>query len=587
MATLLTSGTQLHKKLAAVPLNKRFLIAVGAAFLVAAHFFTPNPGGAGLMLSFNPPVWVAISVALGIAAYQTARNRVVRYSKLSIALLVSCILLTLPVFYPNAEPIFALPRLSGLWAGLALLFALQQFRFSNEEKQRLLWFILLAVLIEALLGWAQYTLFSQGNFMGYNTIRNRPYGIFQQPNVMASFLSTGLVLSGYLLARQPHTKYLHWRYKLVLLYATPILTIPLLIVLASRTGWLGALISLALLLPYVYRFAARNRSYLWLSMLGLGFIVGIGLTQIGSNQSLLQQKTDLESPRAYTFPQTLDMLIERPLSGYGYGQFETEYTVYTARQHQLNSDYPAGLPAMDHPHNELLYWGVEGGVVPLFGLLLAMGYVLYWLNKAKHGTRIGILALFVPIVLHTQLEYPFYHSAIHWISFIILIYWVDQRGGRAYLFKFGRSSKLALRVSSLLLPIFCSVFMISALQTNYVLTSFERSKPKDPNILDKVTNPVVWKDRYEWDINSTFLQLGLATRNPKYIQTFIDWAQEFVKHKPRPAIYKNLIIAYQGQSEEMLAEEVRGEAKFLFPKVDFDNISLVTVEQKTASATNQ
>lgn len=349
MATLLTSGTNLQAQKPTVPLNKRFMFAIGVAFLVATHFFTPNPGGAGLFLSFNPPVWITISIALGMAAYQTARNRVIKYSKLSVAMLISCILLTLPLFYPNAEPLLALPRLMGLWAGLGLFVALQQFRFSNEEKQRLLWFILLSVLIEALFGWVQYTLLSEGNMFGYNTVANRPYGIFQQPNVMASFLATGLVISGYLLARQPHTKYLHWRHKLILLYATPVLTIPLLVVLASRTGWLGSILALALLLPYVHRFAARNRAYTWGAMLLLGLGVGLGLTQVGDNQSLLQQKADLESPRAYTFPQTLDMLIEKPLSGYGYGRFEPEYMLYTARQHQLNSEYPAGLPLWTTP----------------------------------------------------------------------------------------------------------------------------------------------------------------------------------------------------------------------------------------------
>ncbi|OLF34674.1 pilin glycosylation ligase domain-containing protein, partial [Psychrobacter sp. Cmf 22.2] len=85
---------------------------------------------------------------------------------------------------------------------------------------------------------------------GYNTVNNRPYGIFQQPNVMASFLATGLALSGYLLARQPHDKYLSWRQKIVFLYAIPLITIPLLVVLASRTGWLGAVIATAMVAPY-------------------------------------------------------------------------------------------------------------------------------------------------------------------------------------------------------------------------------------------------------------------------------------------------------------------------------------------------
>ncbi|RND24832.1 ligase, partial [Vibrio cholerae] len=88
-----------------------------------------------------------------------------------------------------------------------------------------------------------------GNPFGYDTEANRPYGIFQQPNVMASFLATGLVLSGYLLARQPEKYDSRWS-KIGILYATPLLTAPLLVVLASRTGWLASLLSIALVAPY-------------------------------------------------------------------------------------------------------------------------------------------------------------------------------------------------------------------------------------------------------------------------------------------------------------------------------------------------
>ncbi len=62
---------------------------------------------------------------------------------------------------------------------------------------------------------------------------------------MASFLATGLVLSGYLLARQPE-KYDSRRSKIGILYATPLPPAPLLVVLASRTGWLASLLSIAL-----------------------------------------------------------------------------------------------------------------------------------------------------------------------------------------------------------------------------------------------------------------------------------------------------------------------------------------------------
>ncbi|MCF8780451.1 PglL family O-oligosaccharyltransferase [Vibrio sp. IRLE0018] len=570
MATIHVSGTQLEQPKAKVPLNKLFLIALASLFLVAMHFFMANPGGAGLALSFNPTTWIAFSVSCAIGCYQLATQHHLRYSKLTIGLFICCLILTLPLFYANSDYSQSITRLIGLWAGFAFFVLLQQFRFSNKHKQRLLWLIVLSVVLEALLGYYQMLWLKPDNWMGYNTISNRPYGIFQQPNVMASFLATGFVLSGYLLARQPH-KYNKRLSEISLLYCVPLLTVPLLVVLASRTGWLASIIALLLVLPYLYRFGTKIRFWGWLGSAILGLSLSVALLQV-EETNLVSQKTHLNDVRSYTFPQALDMLIEKPFTGYGYGNFESAYTLYTARQHLLNKQYPPALPAMDHPHNELLYWGVEGGLVPLLGIFLAAILVLNRIYSAKKGTRLAMFALFVPIVLHSQLEYPFYHSAAHWLIFIILIYWVDQRVAKVKTVEFSVVSKTLLRVASLVTPILTTFYMLSALHTNYILTKFETTRPINPELLQQVTNPVVWKDRFDWDVYSTYLNIGLATQDAKLIQPYIDWSLDIIKTKPRPAFYSNLILAYQGLGDLSKAEQVKAEAEFLFPKNDFSNI---------------
>jgi len=575
MATVHVTGTELELKAPKLPLTKPFLASLGLVFLVAMHFFMPNPGGSGLALSFNATTWLMLSLSLAIGLYQLGTACYLRYNKLTIGLFICCIMMTLPVFYAASAPALAVTRLSGLWAGLLLFVALQQFRFSNKQKQRLLWFITIAVFIEAIFGWIQFLLLEPDNPFGYNTLQNRPYGIFQQPNVMASFLATGLALSGYLLTRQP-IKYQRHISEVALLYIMPVVTVPLLIVLGSRTGWLAALLSTALVLPYVYRFATRKRMAGWSLAILLG--VGLGFSSFmlpAEQESVASQKVHLESPRKYTFPQALDMLIEKPFTGYGYGRFEAEYIVYTARQHQLNGNYKPGLASMDHPHNELLYWGVEGGLLPLLAIVLAAVFVLARLSRAKKGTRLAMFGLFVPIVLHSQLEYPFYHSAIHWVTFVILLYWVDQRTGSYHQVSFSIISQAALRVFSLVMPIVASVYLLSSLHTNYVLTQFERSQPKDPDILNQVSNPIVWQDRYDWDIYSTFLNIGLIKQQNEFIQPYIDWSLKIIKDKPRPAFYNNLILAYLGQGETVKAEQIRSEAQFLFPDKDFSEIDYI------------
>lgn len=586
MATLHVTGTELGYRAPRRPLIRPFLFAFATVFIVAMHFFMPNPGGAGLALAFNPPTWLAFSFALAIGLYQTGTQQQLRFNKLTIGLGLSCLLLTLPISFSSADIVNGSNKLIGLWAGFALFVVLQQFRFSNKQKQRLLWFICIAVFIQALFGWLQYFYLEPNNIFGYNTQANRPYGIFQQPNVMASFLATGLAISGYLLSRQP-IKYQGKISDVALLYLMPLSTIPLLLYLASRTGWIAAVIVVALLLPYLFRFATRKRFFGWLFSIVIGLGLGFAPTILSEGDTLTAKKAHLESAREYTFPQALDMLVEKPFTGYGYGRFEPEYIVYTARQHQLNPNYHPGLASMDHPHNELLYWGVEGGLLPLLGIFIAALLVLVRINQAKKGTRLAMFSLFVPIVLHSQLEYPFYHSAIHWISFVVLIYWVDQRANSYRLLNFSVVSKTLLRVMSLVIPLITSIFMISTLHTNYVLTKFEKSNPKDPDILTQVSNPMVWKDRYDWDIYSTYLNIGLYTHNPDYIQPYVDWSLDMIKNKPRPAFYSNLILAYQGLGEVEKAEQIRSEAQFLFPARDFADVQYVPPTIDALKADNE
>ena len=572
MATLITQGTQLDRKPVTLPLNNRFLFYIGLTFILGMHYFMRNPGGSGLMLSFNPATWICMSGAFGVGLYQIARSGYVRYTKLTLILLVGCILLTLPALYSLESGFNATSRLIGLWAGFLLFALFQQFRFSNAQRQRLLWFIVIAAFIESIFGGVQYLILEPGNLFGYDTLKNRPYGIFQQPNVMASFLATGLIVSGYLLARQPQKKYDSRLRKTLFLYSIPIISVPLIVVLASRTGWIAASIGVVLIIPYLVRFSTKRRVTFWLSALAIGLALSSVLLSNGGQSEFVEDKLSLKGARSITFPQTIDMMIEKPISGYGYGQFESQYILYTARQHQLNNDYPPGIPSLDHPHNEIMYWGVEGGILPVIAILLVTLITLQRIMSLRHGTRLAIFALLLPIALHAQLEYPFYHSAIHWITFIVLLYWVDQKSGRYKTAIISSFSSSACKISSLVLPIVIVVFMATTLQSNHILRKFEYAQKPDPQLFDQVTNPIVWQLRLDWDIHAHLLSIGLKTGNHDLLQRFVDWSLEQVKLTPRPSFYANLVMAYEGLDQPTNAQRIREESKYLFPNYNIDEV---------------
>ena len=566
MTVLHLQGTRLEQKRISKPLVRYFLATIGIIFIVAMHYFQPNPGGAGLELSFNAAVWIPFSFAISIGLLEICRQQIYRYSHLTLLLFGCCVLLTIPVFYPNADAEATFNRLFTLWAGFLFFVSLQQFVFTHQQRQRLLWFILIGVLIEAIFAWYQYLWIPANNPIGYNVIANRPYGIFQQPNVMASFLATGLVISTYLLARVPLYRG-KWSWQHLILLMTPVLTIPILVVLNSRTGWLGATISLVLILPYLRRFAAKQTQRLWLLMIALGLCLAWNIAST-EHWSPRGESVSLESPREIHFPQAYDMFTTKPLTGYGYGKFEVAYITQTALWHNEDPIQPAGIPSLDHPHNELLYWAVEGGIIPLLGLILAALAVLISIKKAPNGTQLALMGLFFPIVLHTQLEYPFYHSLVHWIIFIILIFWVDNLTTKYH--RYQTPYILTLKISAIALPIMISSFMITTLYSGWLLTKFETTRPVDINYLVKVNNPWSWKNRFDWDLQLTQLQIGIGNDKPQLIEDYISWAIEKAKIWPRPALYQNLILAYEAVGKKDQAAQIKNEALFLFPNLKFE-----------------
>ncbi len=206
-------------------------------WLLGMHFFMHNPGGAGLYLPFNAWGWIFASLVIGLGLWRVTLQQRLVFSSLQGWLWLGALLLLLPMAYPGFElKDYAIPRLLGLFAGLLFLFCLYQWQLVRASRDRLLYLLLGAVAIEALLGLVQYYLLIPGNWLGYDTRANRPYGIFQQPNVMATFMATGLALGGWLELRGNANPWLKG-----LRYGVSVAASLLLVALQSRVGQLGGL----------------------------------------------------------------------------------------------------------------------------------------------------------------------------------------------------------------------------------------------------------------------------------------------------------------------------------------------------------
>ncbi|WP_415873286.1 Wzy polymerase domain-containing protein [Aeromonas salmonicida] len=521
-----------------------------------------NPGGAGLYLPFNAWGWVFASLVIGLGLWQVTLQQRLIFSSLQGWLWFGGFLLLLPMAYPGFElKDYAIPRLLGLFAGLLFLFCLYQWQLARQARDQLLYLLLGAVAIEALLGLVQYYLLTPGNWLGYDTRANRPYGIFQQPNVMATFMATGLSLAIWLELRGNANVWLRGlRYGVILAASV------LLVVLQSRVGQLGGVVTFILLVPQLHR------QRLLVRMLGLVLLgIAVGLASqywvSGVNRGMSVYLSG--GARSDIWPFSLHLLLQNWLLGVGYGGFEaTFFHAYTAAL-QVDPNVGMAIYNLDHPHNEFLYWAVEGGLAPMIGMVLMGGALLWRLARAGWVKGAALLALVTPILLHTQTEYPLYHAIALWWALLLLIHVLDaevEEGMQtASWHEYVYRPWLLLRFLAIAIPVLVVPFMLTAIHTAWVVTKYERGGYKDPTLLLDVVNPMAWLTRVEFDVNSVRLMVGLQTDNKAELEAYVDWGQAFVRHTPRANIYANMVIALGALGRQEEAQALRTQALMLYP----------------------
>ncbi|MFH7524753.1 Wzy polymerase domain-containing protein [Aeromonas sp. A5] len=535
-------------------------------WLLGMHFFMHNPGGAGLYLPFNAWGWVFASLMIGMGLWQVTLRQRITFSPLQVALWFGALLLLLPMAYSGFElKDYAIPRLLGLFAGLLFLFGLYQWRLTRPQRDSLLYLILVAIAIEALFGLVQFYLLTPGNWIGYDTKVNRPYGIFQQPNVMASFMATGMALAIWLELRSDDSRVL-----MGLRYSVIFSTVLLLVVLQSRVGQLSGLLALLMLLPQLRQ---QRKLGLILGLVFLAIILGLLSQYLMAGEKRGLEIYQSGGMRSIYWPYAFKLVSEQLWTGWGYGSFESIFLHHYMADKAVNPAMVQIEYNLDHPHNEFLYWAVEGGLAPMLGMLIMGGALLWRLSCAPRKNAMAMLALVTPILLHSQTEYPFYHAIVSWWLLLTLIYLIDAEVEEVNVATRSETTWwewvyrpwFLLHFMAITIPLLVVPFMLTALHTAWVVTKYERGGYKEPTLLLDIVNPMAWLTRVEFDVNSVRLMVGLQTNNKAELEAYLEWGQAFVRHTPRANIYANMVVALNALGRTDEANTMRREALQLYP----------------------
>jgi len=544
----------------AIPSARRiFWLLLVTYCLLAAHFTFPNHGGSGLELPQNLVGWCFIALLVGLGFWTWTRRKRVYYTPLTLWFMGGALVLALPQLYPIAvSPGGAGLRLLGLAGGIALFFALQQQPWRHSTWLTLLKLILACIALQTVVGLIQYFVLEPGNILGFDKLANRPYGTFQQVNVMASFMATGLLLSIYLIMDDEASKSPSIRR---LAYFQIFASSLLLVAIQSRTGQLGALCGILLLLPALLKSRLKIVFKITLLMtLGiiLAFLSRTVVTQVERDLSVYEDP----GVRTVIYEQSADLAISGGLIGQGYGQFESSWRRHHAAKAAPPGNVIRGLHALNHPHNETLYWWVEGGVVALLGLLiLAYGFLngLKALPIQKTGF---LLALPTPILIHTQTEYPLYHSTLHWVVLVILFAYIDSQIHQR---RWVHLPRVILPAAlSLLIPLLTTTLMLTGLQSLLHLTQLEASKPKNYQHLIQIWNPMADIDRFQFHLMELRLLTAISQNDRDELEAFIDWVASRRAIEPRIPYFFNEVLALRALARHREAEALLDHARYLF-----------------------
>ncbi|MBI6182966.1 O-antigen ligase family protein [Serratia proteamaculans] len=555
--------------------DRVFLLFIFLIFIPLA-IYIPNPGGVGLALPFNLLVYGGAALFMGICWRATPLRRVV-ITPTCRAIIAACLLLVLPVFFTRPEWLSAAVwRLAGLFAGAAFYFTWLQVCMTARQRHAVLYVILSAAAVQALIVLLQ--LFAPAIAQSWIPSGSlRAFGIFQQPNVLASFIATGLalaqaafVLPGFQLL---NSRAESWRRRAL---AVVLVLLPMVLVwVQSRTGWLAGALVLGL---FVLCFCRRYPHVIAIAFLLIagGTLVGVLVLWWGSELGgALRYASHAGSNHArYTMLRdTLAMIAEKPLLGWGYGGFE-----YSFQHFRINQMPPTAVSEIArHPHNELLLWWVEGGVVALLGMLLLVraGFKLLaracWhdkrasaCGKASAGEALALCLALLPIALHSQTEYPFYLSALHWLVFLLLLAMLDRlvspRLGAGLELKRWRLPMLALSLAALFV-------MTTGFYSARVLTQAERGGLQDMQQVEALPGWASWmhEDRLQFDRQLAGLLAFNRTRDEQRLETYAQWAQRYLNHRIDKNVYANLVVILRQQQQWVLAEQYQREVASLFP----------------------
>ncbi|NVK00875.1 MAG: O-antigen ligase C-terminal domain-containing protein [Oceanospirillaceae bacterium] len=536
-------------------------------FLIAPFYYQDNLGGEGLGLPFNAVIWIPVVCLIGVGLISLIQTGA--WVKPSYLVLIGLfpLLIVLGGFASGLErPGEWIVRIGVLVGGILLWFALFQVRFQRRDVEGLLYILLAGLLLHGVVGLVQ--MLPEPLFKGWIPVANQKLlGMFQQPNLQASLMATAIALAIYL-AAAPGFKVHRWPMK-SLVFLTLSLASFEVVSSGSRIGLLSSVIVLAIVVVTNLNRWSKT-PFLALSLAGAlvaGGSAGLTKTEgaVEAYNKLEQLSDQGRDVRPHIYRIAIDAWERSPVLGHGIGSFQREFQNQRIEYYDPERGEVIDNARFSHPHNELLFWMIEGGVVALVAIACAVAAVflqLYRLGWQRGGLT---AALLLPITLHTQVELPFYISTFHWIVLVVLLFACFYPGAKTKPVRLSGGASKLITIMALSVPPLVTVFLMHSLLSQTGIMQYLKSRGTQPQHLNYALNNLYFREQGEYFMMRAVLYSGINRAEKRDVEAFVDWAEPFLEQIPDIQIFKDLSVAYQYIGNDSDASKVIERASAIYP----------------------
>lgn len=529
-------------------------------------------------MAFHVNTLITLGLSLGLCLFwlrRTTNNCAISITPVLSYFTIGVAVLTLPLLYTTDVRLSNVAwRVAGVAIGLYWFFSCLQLRWHRGTLLTVLYGVVFLVSVQAVIAGQQLLMPYRAWVPLYGS---RIYGTFFQPNVLGSFIATGITLALAMLLlpglASKHVKLERLRQcgMFVLLAGLS----ALLVCIQSRAGWLGGVAAVLLL----FRFGRLNspRTISAAAALTGGVLLGSSWLLTGHTLLPLTDHTHSNLARWTMLRDTLAMIGNKPWQGWGYGGFE-----YDFQHFRINQKPPTLVTEIaGHPHNEILLWVVEAGLVGLAGVTLVLAGVGTVIRQAVKQDRIALMSghpmagmptalcfAVLPMAIHTLLEFPFYLSAMHFVIFLLLLAIADRLSTKEAKRRISPGTTNTILSGTLAaLALGVSVLAGFTLRGEKMLAQVEKFGMEDTTPLKALPHlsRLLLEQRISFDEQVGALITYNQTRDEHLLEGYSHWAQTYLQQRIDKNVYASLIQVLRHQEHIEAAERYRREAALFFP----------------------